>query len=151
MTRKGWALRSSWQACSPVLGHVMAPPPGRLHHGSGDTDSRRTLALESGNSLETEMSLVRKATATGFMSLALLGVAAPAQAQPQRGLVNVNIGNVLTENAVGVGVAANIIAEVCGVAVPVAVLAQQVVREGGTFETRCTAEGNAPVTVTPSA
>ena len=131
--------------------HVTAPPSGRLHHGSGDTDSRRTLALESGNSLETEMSLVRKATATGFMSLALLGVAAPAQAQPQRGLVNVNIEDVLTENAVGVGVAANVIAEVCGVAVPVAVLAQQVVRDGGTFETTCTARGNAPVTVTPSA
>ena len=97
------------------------------------------------------MSLVRKATATGFMSLALLGVAAPAQAQPQRGLVNVNIEDVLTENAVGVGVAANIIAEVCGVTVPVAVLAQQVVRDGNTFETTCTAEGDAPVTVTPSA
>ncbi len=131
--------------------HVMAPPPGRLHHGSGDTDLRRTPALEIGKSVETEMSLVRKATATGFLSLALLGVAAPAQAQPQNGLVNVNIENVLNENAVGVGVAANIIAEVCGVAVPVAVLARQVVRDGGTFRTTCTAEGNAPVTVSPSA
>ena len=96
------------------------------------------------------MSLVRKTAATACMSLALLGVAAPAQAQPQRGLVNVNIEDVLTRNAVGVGVAANVIAEVCGVAVPVAVLAQQVVRDGGTYETTCTARGNAPVTVTPS-
>ncbi len=97
------------------------------------------------------MSLVRKATATGFMSLALLGVAAPAQAQPQNGLVNVNIENVLNENAVGVGVAANVIAQVCGVVVNANVLARQVVRDGGTFETTCTAEGNAPVTVSPSA
>jgi acetylornithine deacetylase/succinyl-diaminopimelate desuccinylase-like protein len=129
----------------------MAPPPGRLHHGSGDTDSRRALALEIGKSVETEMSLVRKATATGFLSLALLGVAAPAQAQPQRGLVNVNIEDVLTRNAVGVGVAANVIAEVCGVVVNANVLAEQVVRDGGTFETTCDARADAPVTVTPSA
>ena len=96
------------------------------------------------------MSLVRKATATGFMSLALLGVAAPAQAQPQNGLVNVNIENVLNENAVGVGVAANVIAEVCGVVVNANVLARQVVRDGGDFTTECTAEGVSEAVVTPS-
>jgi hypothetical protein len=130
---------------------VMARPPGRLHHGSGDTDSRRTLALEISKSRETEMSLARKATATGFMSLALLGVAAPAQAQPQNGLVNVYIDDVLTENAVGVGVAANVIAEVCGVVVNANVLARQVVRDGNDFMTECTAEGVSEAVVTPTA
>jgi hypothetical protein len=96
------------------------------------------------------MSLVRKATATGFMSLALLGVAAPAQAQPQNGLVNVSIENVLNRNAVGVGVAANVIAQVCGVVVNANVLAEQVVRDGGPFETTCDARQDALVTVTPS-
>jgi hypothetical protein len=96
------------------------------------------------------MSMVRRATTAGVMSLALVGIAVPtAQAQQQSGLVNVRIGDVLSNDAIGVGVAANVIAEVCGVAVPVAVLAQQVVR-GGTFQTTCTARGDAPVTVTPS-
>lgn len=97
------------------------------------------------------MSLARRAAVVGAMSAALLGVVAvPAQAQQQRGLVNVNVEDVLTRNAVGVGVAANVIAEVCGVAVPIGVLARQVVRDGGTFQTTCTARGDAPVTVTPS-
>ena len=87
---------------------------------------------------EDRMNFARKATATGFMSLALLGVAVPAQAQPpqQDGLVNVNVGNV----TVPIGVAAQIAANACGIKVgPVAVLARAVDR-GGPDEVVCTAD-----------
>jgi hypothetical protein len=64
--------------------------------------------------------------------------AAPAGAanQAQEGLVNVAIGdistgNILSDNTVNLAVAANIAANVCGVTVPVSVLAQQVFRTGG--------------------
>lgn len=75
------------------------------------------------------------------MLIALAGVgaaAAPAAAanQSQQGLVNVQVGDIttgdiLSNNNVNVAVAANIAATVCGVTVPVAVLAQQVFRTGG--------------------
>ena len=66
---------------------------------------------------------------------ATAAVAAPAaapiaEAQPpqQSGLVNVYIDDTLPRNNVGIGVAANVAANVCGVAVSAAVLAEQVVR-----------------------
>jgi hypothetical protein len=58
------------------------------------------------------------------------------------GLVNVTVTNVanndtiLSYNNVGVGVAANVAAAVCGVPVNVAVLGA--IRNGGTFSTTCT-------------
>ncbi len=68
---------------------------------------------------------------------AFAAVAAPASAsnQSQQGLVNVQIGDIttgdiLSNNTVNLAVAANIAATVCGVTVPVAVLAQQVFRTG---------------------
>lgn len=61
----------------------------------------------------------------------LLGAAAPAHAQQQDGLVNVKIGDITIEDAVDIGVAAQVAANVCGVKVgPVAVLATQVDRSG---------------------
>jgi hypothetical protein len=94
---------------------------------------------------------LRSLVSAVLVSAALtVGIAPAAIAQPQRGLVNVNIEDVLNRNAVGVGVAANVIAEVCGVVVNANVLAEQVVRNGGTFTTTCRAQNNAPVTVTPS-
>jgi hypothetical protein len=78
----------------------------------------------------------------------LLGLAGPAAAQRQAGLVNVNIGDITIED-VNVGVAAQIAANVCGVAVgPVAILAEQVVRSG---ETRTVCQSDqGPVTISPS-
>src|SRR5215212_1106994 len=49
----------------------------------------------------------------------------------QNGLVNVSTGDVALLNNVNLAVAANVIATVCDVTVPVAVLAQQVVADGG--------------------
>ena len=74
-----------------------------------------------------------------LLAFAALGAtAAPASAanQAQQGLVNVAIGDIstgdiLSNNTVNVAVAANIAATVCGVTIPVAVLAQQVFRTGG--------------------
>jgi hypothetical protein len=79
-------------------------------------------------------------------------VAAP-DAQRQSGLVNVSTGDVLSRNNVGIGVAAQIAAQVCGVAVgPVAVLATQVARTG-LPQTVCNnpQAAGAPVTISPAA
>jgi hypothetical protein len=69
---------------------------------------------------------------------AVAAVASPVQAanQSQQGLVNVQVGDIMTgdilsNNNVNLAVAANVAATVCGVTVPVAVLAQQVFRTGG--------------------
>jgi hypothetical protein len=56
----------------------------------------------------------------------------------QAGLVNVSTGDVALLNNVNVAVAANVLATVCDLTIPVAVLAQQVVAEGGVTE--CTTE-----------
>jgi hypothetical protein len=65
-----------------------------------------------------------------------LGGASTAVAQNnsnQNGLVNVSLGDVNLLNDVNLAVAANVAATVCNVAVPVAVLAQQVIANDGTF------------------
>jgi hypothetical protein len=64
---------------------------------------------------------------------------------------NVDVGNINIARDVGVGVAANVIAQVCGVQVNAAVLARQVVRDGTPFVGPVCTTGNqtAPVTVTP--
>ena len=63
----------------------------------------------------------------------------------QNGLVNVSTGDVALLNNVNLGVAANVIANVCGVNVPVAVLATQVFgTSGATF---CTGSAD-PITIT---
>jgi hypothetical protein len=77
--------------------------------------------------------------AMALLSSAAFGaVASPAHAanQSQQGLVNVQVGDIttgdiLSNNTVNLAVAANIAANVCGVTVPVAVLAQQVFSTGG--------------------
>jgi hypothetical protein len=67
-------------------------------------------------------------------ALLAVGAVAPAGAQPQQnGLVNVNIGDVTILENVGVGVAANVAAQICGVQVNAAVLARQVVRNNEPF------------------
>lgn len=96
---------------------------------------------------------MRALLAAPLLAAALtVGAATPALAQPtQRGLVNVNVGDVTVLENVGVGVAANAAAQICGVAVNANVLAEQVVR-GGQADTVCTVErqgAQAPVTITP--
>jgi len=67
--------------------------------------------------------------------LAVMGTtAASAQNNSnQTGLVNVSLGDVDLLNRVNLAVAANVAATACNVAVPVAVLAQQVVAQGGGY------------------
>jgi hypothetical protein len=62
----------------------------------------------------------------------------------QAGLVNVSTGDVALLNGVNLGVAANVIATVCDLTIPVAVLAQQIAVDGG--ETFCTGSA-APITI----
>jgi hypothetical protein len=78
------------------------------------------------------LKLARKAAAATLLSGMLsVGVAAPAMAQ-QNGLVNVDVGNVTILKNVGVGLAANVAATICGVKVgPVVILATQVDASGG--------------------
>lgn len=83
-------------------------------------------------------------------SLLVVAVAPAAMAQNnsrQLGLVNVSTGDVDLLNGVNLAVAANVIATVCDVTIPVAVLAGQIVGDGG--ETYC--EGTAaPITIEQS-
>jgi hypothetical protein len=87
--------------------------------------------------------------ATGTLAV----VAAPAAvAQPeQNGLVNVMIGDVTILENVGVGVAANVAANICGVQVNAAVIAEQVIRNAEPLAICETGEqgAEAPVTITP--
>ena len=54
-----------------------------------------------------------------------------ANAQQQDGLVNVNVGDITIRDAVDIGVAAQVAAQICGLKVgPVAVLATQTDRSG---------------------
>jgi len=84
---------------------------------------------------------MRKALATLALGVGLaFGAPNAAEAQQQDGLVNVNIGDVTILENVQVGVAAQIVAQICGLRVgPVAVLARQVDRTGQA-RTVCTAE-----------
>jgi hypothetical protein len=67
--------------------------------------------------------------------LALVGVSPTVAANNsnQTGLVNVSLGDVALLNNVNLALAANVAATVCNVTVPVAVLAQQVVGQGGDY------------------
>jgi hypothetical protein len=79
--------------------------------------------------------------------IAVGSFAIPAEAQVgQDGLVNVNVGDVTILDDVNVGVAANVVALICGVKVgPIAVLGTAV--DAGTpADTVCTVDG-APITI----
>lgn len=66
------------------------------------------------------MSVMRKFAAAAAGSLMLVGaVGVPAEAQVQDGLVNVAIGDVTILEDVRVALAANVVANVCGVSVNV--------------------------------
>jgi TolA-binding protein len=79
------------------------------------------------------------------LSVGLAGPAA-AQLQIQDGLVNVAIGDVTIQD-INIGVAAQIIANVCSIRIQAAVLAVLDVDQGGDDFT-CTARGGEGVTVT---
>ena len=84
-------------------------------------------------------------------SIVFAGVAAPAAAQEQTGLVNVNIGDVTILEDVNVAIAANIVAAICVQDINAAVLAVQVVDETGQQFT-CEARGGRPdITITQDA
>jgi len=84
-----------------------------------------------------------------ILASALVVAAAPAalaqNESRQGGLVNVSTGDVDLLNNVNLAVAANVIATVCGVTVPVAVLATQVFVDGS--QDFCSAD-TAPITIT---
>jgi hypothetical protein len=96
------------------------------------------------------MNIAKKAIVGGVLAGGLLfaGGMAPANAAPvvQGGLVNVGIGDVNVLNNAHIGIAAQVVAQICGVNVgPVAVLATQVTRSGLPV-TVCTSN-NEPVTI----
>jgi hypothetical protein len=91
----------------------------------------------------------------GTFAMGIPTATVEAQQNRQRGLVNVAVFEVIDDVTVvvedvnvNVAVAANIAANVCGVTVPVAVLAEQVL--GGSGEFTCTNEiGDSGVTIGP--
>jgi len=84
-------------------------------------------------------SYAQKSIATLFAGTVLaVGIASPASAQTQDGLVNVMVGDVVVQDAVDIGVAAQVAANICNVKVgPVAVLATVVDRTGNDSRTIC--------------
>lgn len=81
-----------------------------------------------------------------------VGLAPAASAQPrQQGLVNVEIGDVTVLEDVGIGVAANVLANVCGVQVNAAVIAEQVIGNDEPLVGECTNLNDAPFEVTGAA
>jgi hypothetical protein len=76
---------------------------------------------------------------TAVTALAGASGALAANNSNQTGLVNVSLGDVNLLNGVNLGVAADVAATVCNVAVPVAVLANQVVANNGTYTCDTTA------------
>ena len=70
---------------------------------------------------------------TAVTALAGVSGAGAANNSNQTGLVNVSLGDVNLLNGVNLAVAADVAATVCNVAVPVAVLANQVVANNGTY------------------
>lgn len=99
-------------------------------------------------------STMKKAAAGAVLGGSLLftgamGIASAAPPQVQDGLVNVAVGDITILDQVGVGVAANVAAAICGVDVPVNVLGEQV--RAGQDVTVCTIErqtGSVPITIT---
>ena len=92
------------------------------------------------------------AAAAAGGALALAPVAAPhvmAQDVTQDGLVNVAVGDITILEDVRIGVAANVVAQICGVSTgSIAVLARDVDRSGDA-QTACrVGEQNAPVDIT---
>ena len=86
-------------------------------------------------------------------SVVMTPMAAPAAAAPvavpdaqvQTGAVNVTVrdistGDIISNNQVGIGVAAGIVANVCGLTVQVGVIARQIARDG-TYTCTGTASG----------
>ena len=85
-------------------------------------------------------------------ALVTVGAAPAAMAQPpQSGLVNVTIGDVTVLEDVGIGVAANVLANVCGVQVNAAVIAEQVIRNDEPLVGECANQNDAPFEVTGAA
>ena len=82
-----------------------------------------------------------------LLSIAVIAPAAAANNSRQLGLVNVSTGDVDLLNGVNIAVAANVIATVCDVTIPVAVLAEQIVGDAGATFCEGTA---APITVEQS-
>ena len=103
-------------------------------------------ALEGSPRIRRRTTGVAALVAAGALGFGMVGSAA---AQPQSGLVNVNVGDVTILEDVGVGVAANVAANICGVQVNAAVIAEQVVRNDEPLAVCETGEQNAPVTITP--
>src|SRR5688572_22238316 len=98
------------------------------------------------------VSLVASAMLVGPVSLAPVPVA-EAQDQNQRGLVNVAVGNLLTQNNLSIGAAAQAVANVCpNLSVGnVAALAAQANATNAPQTAVCEAVGgNQPITITPS-
>lgn len=79
---------------------------------------------------------------------ALVLSAAPAHAQ-QDGLVNVNVGDITILEDVEVGVAANVVALICGTEINAAVIAEQVVTNNEPLSACNTPDSQAVVSIVP--
>ena len=95
------------------------------------------------------MNILRASGVAAASTMLVVGASgAPAQAAhtTQDGLINVAVGDITITDAVDIGVAAQVAAQICGVKVgPVAVLGQAVDRSGATRTVCDSAQG--PITL----
>jgi hypothetical protein len=95
------------------------------------------------------MITIKRAVTGAALAGALIftGGALPANAQPiQDGLVNVNVGDVTILEDVRIAVAANVVAQICGLRVGPVVALGTAVDLGGPDDTICTVDG-APIII----
>jgi hypothetical protein len=144
--RHGYAVTRATQNRRGVANRAEHTP--RARRAGVDTGPARAPASSVNDSSRASpagrkmMITIKTVRASVFAFLLSLGLAAattaPAEAQFQSGLVNVAVGDIetgdiLSNNNVTVGAAANIAANVCGIAVNPAVLSLQLVG-GGVFK-----------------
>ncbi|NKX56346.1 hypothetical protein [Arthrobacter mobilis] len=96
------------------------------------------------------MKTTKKAVAGAVLAgpLMFAAGAAPANAQVvQDGLVNVNVGDVTILQDVRIAVAANVVAQICGLNVGPVILLAQEVDATGTQDTVCKVDNHVPIII----
>lgn len=107
---------------------------------------RRVGTRQKGGILLSIRRISAAIAATAVLAVGIAGPAAAANNSQQNGLVNVSVGDISILDNANIGVAATVVASICGVSVgPVVVLAQEVDATSVT-RTVCTTSAG-PVTI----
>jgi hypothetical protein len=132
----GVAANVAAQVCGVQVNAAVLATQGVLNNGPG------TVCEVATQTADVPITITNPASGPG-------GPGGP-QNVGQNGLINVNVGDVTVLQDVAVGVAANVAANICGVQVNAAVLAQQLIANpGGVTECMAGPQGaQVPITIT---